>query len=357
MSSTRALFYGTETIVGDVLATSIGTGSTWLDALVSSLAPGQRAAVALPFGSKQPAIAHTLAPADTSPLAMPNSEPSPRHTVIERPTVTEYADNVRAALGFIQAGIVEKVVLGRGVDVISDPPLDASDVIARLLRQRPGRYVFGVPLTGRPNGPVLVGASPELLARRQGRILTSLPLAGSAPRSDDPTLDRRRCEQLLDSAKDLTEHAFVVEQIMAALEPICIEIVADPQPRLVSTDTLHHLGTQIQARLTEGNGGLSALHLACLLHPTPAVGGVPTAAALGVITELEEEDRGPLAGAVGWVDADGNGEFAVTIRAGVLDGERLRLFAGAGIVAGSDPETEVRETTAKLTTMMKAVGL
>jgi isochorismate synthase len=214
-----------------------------------------------------------------------------------------------------------------------------------------------MPLVDGPEAPQLLGASPELLVRRRGERLVSLPLAGSIPRAADPVEDRQRAEDLQHSTKDLAEHSFVVDEIVEALSRVCRRVEADPRPRLVSTDTLHHLGTRISAELAvPDHRGLSALHLAQLLQPTPAVGGVPRSAALDVIAQLES-DRGPLTGAVGWVDGSGDGEFAVTIRAGVLDGERLRLYAGAGIVAGSDPESELRETGAKLATMLKAVGV
>lgn len=349
------VFAGDETVSGEILDTSTGSGAAWAGHVVASLHGRERAVVALPFAPGRPAVAHRIAPVATS-LPVAPAPVEARHRVTERPTSAEYAANVRTALELIGAGRLEKVVLGRGLDVVSEPPLEPATVVARLLADRPGHYVFAVPLAAGDDAPVLVGASPELLTRRRGREITSLPLAGSAPRADEVSEDRRRAEDLLESAKDLAEHAFVVEAILSALAPVCAEVTADPHPRLVSTDTLHHLGTRIRATLAPGAGELSALHFAQLLQPTPAVGGVPTDAALEVIADLEC-DRGPLTGAVGWVDGDGNGEFEVTIRAGVLDGGRLRLYAGAGIVAGSDPDSEVRETGAKLSTMMKAVGL
>lgn len=350
-----ALFAGDCTVSGDIVGTSVGSGRAWADEVVASLREGERAVVSLPFAPGAEAVAHRVALRPSVPSAAPSAGVS-RQTVTERPTSAEYAANVRTALGLIAAGQVQKVVLGRGLDVVSDPPLDPAAVLARLLADRPGRYVFGVPLGERTDAPTLIGASPELLVRRRGAALSSLPLAGSAPRVVDPAEDGRRAQRLLDSAKDLAEHEFVVRAILSALEPVSTFVAADPRPRLVSTDTLHHLGTRIEATLAPSGRGASALHLAQLLHPTPAVGGVPIAPALGVIGDLEP-DRGPLTGAVGWVDGSGDGEFAVTIRAGVLDGPRLRLYAGAGIVAGSDPESEVRETGAKLATMLKAVGL
>ncbi|MFV0435735.1 MAG: isochorismate synthase MenF [Leucobacter sp.] len=368
-----AFFAGEQTVSGEVTGTLTGSGTEWADEVVRSIGVGEYAVAAIDFEPAGPGVAQLIRPREID-LECPARCIEVRHSVVERPTAEEYASNVRVALDRIGEGSLRKVVLGRGLDVISDPPLSWVEVLGGLLRDRPGRYVFSMPLADSiaapgdtattESAPQLIGASPELLVRRTGRSVVSLPLAGSVPRADDPVEDRERAEALLHSVKDLAEHAFVVDEIVAALAPICSAIVADPAPRLVSTDTLHHLGTQIRAELldpadTAGTAPArrpSALHLAQLLQPTPAVGGVPRQAALDVIAELES-DRGPLTGAVGWVDGNGDGEFAVTIRAGVLDGARLRLYAGAGIVAGSDPESEVRETGAKLATMLKAVGI
>jgi len=331
------------------------TDARWADNLVDGLSVGQRALVSLSFEPEGPAVAHRVAPRAGVARAHP-AHPAPEHEAVEAPSPAAYADMVRAALRAIANGRLDKVVLGRWLEVVSRPALDPGELVGRLLASGAGRYVFSVPLGPAPDAPLLLGASPELLARRRGDLVASTPLAGSVPRSADPVEDRRRAAALQDSGKDLAEHAFVVEQIVRALELVCTEVHAPTRPELISTDALWHLATPIRGRLAPGVP-LSALHLAQLLQPTPAVGGVPTASALAAITELEGDPRGPLAGAVGWVGPDGDGEFAITIRAGILDGERLRLFAGAGIVAGSDPDSEVRETAAKLSTMARAVGL
>lgn len=343
--------------VVDTHVTSHGD-ATWADGVVRALGAGQRAVAALSFLPGGSAVAHRVLPTGygldggSAPVVA-----EARHTVVQRPAPEAYADSVRAALGHIAAGEVEKVVLGRWLEVRSDPPLTPADVVSRLLATRPGRYVFGVPLEAGPDAPVLVGASPELLVRRTGRVVTSFPLAGSVPRSADPDEDARRAEALQASAKDLAEHAYVVRDIVEQLSGVCRNVHADDRPQLVSTDTLHHLGTPIRAELATDGPTPSALHLAQLLQPTPAVGGTPRVAAIDLVGDLEGIDRGMLTGAVGWVDADGDGEFAVTIRAGVVEGDTVRLFAGAGIVEGSDPAAEVRETGAKLATMLHAVGV
>ncbi|MFC5728757.1 MULTISPECIES: isochorismate synthase [Nocardioides] len=342
-----------------------GADRAWADAIVAALAPGERALAALSFAPGAPGLAHQVIGSEHALRRPAGSRAGAERTyqVTEFPAAEEYAGMVEAALAKIEDGTLRKVVLGRCLDVVSDPPLAPAEIIDRLLVTRPGRYVFSIPLIGADaedgpdGGPVLLGASPELLVRREGTLITCTPLAGSVPRSEDPAEDDRRARALLDSAKDLAEHAFVVDAIVHALKEVCVEVEHPAAPELLSTDTVWHLASPIRARLAAGEEGLSALHLAQLLHPTPAVGGVPTAAANQVIADLEGDLRDYFAGCVGWVDGEGNGEFAVTIRAAVIDGNRLRLFAGAGIVAGSDPASEVRETGAKLATMSRVTGL
>jgi isochorismate synthase len=332
-----------------------GADPAWADQVVAGLEPGERALCALSFAAGAPGLAHFVTGSEHA-LQRPATDASVERTyqVTEFPTPDEYAGMVEAALAKIASGHLHKVVLGRCLDVVSTPPLVPAEIIDRLLTTRPGRYVFSVPLG---DEPILVGASPELLVRREGLQISCTPLAGSVPRSSDPDEDARRADGLRQSAKDLAEHAFVVEAIVHALKEVCVEIEYPATPELLSTDTVWHLATPIRARLADGVDGPSALRLAQLLHPTPAVGGVPTAAANAVIADLEGDLRDWFAGCVGWVDGRGDGEFAVTIRAAVMDGPRLRLFAGAGIVAGSDPASEVRETGAKLATMARVTGL
>lgn len=312
--------------------------------------------MATSFDPDGPAVGHAIRP---RPLPMPGRPhaTSHSHEVRAVPSPQQYARNVEQALAGIEAGAVRKVVLGRCLDIRSRPALDPRELTSSLLARRPGRYVFSLPLSDDPHGSWLLGASPELLVRRFGSRISSTPLAGSALRSTDPAEDTARAARLLESAKDLAEHDFVVEHIAAALRPVCAELDVPIRPELVATDTMWHLASPIRGRLA-GPTDLTVLDLACLLHPTPAVGGVPAAPALALIADLEGADlRGPLGGFVGWVDERGEGEIALAIRSGVLDGDRLRLFAGAGIVAGSDPAAEVDETGAKLATMTRAVGL
>jgi isochorismate synthase len=191
----------------------------------------------------------------------------------------------------------------------------------------------------------LVGASPELLLRREGSSVRSTPLAGSAPRSGDPDEDRANGLALLESAKDRREHALVVEAIAETLGPRCERLTWDPEPVLLETANVWHLATRFEGELRDP--APSALDLVAELHPTPAVGGTPRDAATSLIRELEPVARGAYAGAVGWLDAEGDGEWAIALRCALLDGPRARLFAGAGIVAASIPEHELDETERK----------
>lgn len=350
---------GDQAVIGhgirEIYPAVSGTDAGWADAVVRAAAfSGVRAHCALSFTPGGPAVA--VLPEISEVVAyeaVELTDPGP----LERPGVTPvpapegYAGMVEVALGRIAAGDVAKVVLGRQLQVRA-PGIRPEHLLRPLLADRPGEYVFSQTLT---EGTVAVGASPELLVRRIGDAVSSVPLAGSVPRADDPDEDRERAETLLGSAKDLAEHAHVVEAITAALGPLCSSLDWPRTPILHRTDTLWHLATPIHGVLRDDRPLPSALELAQLLHPTPAVGGVPAAASAALIAELEPADRGYLAGCLGWTDGDGDGEFAVTIRAGIVGHDELRLFAGAGIVAGSVPELEVRETGAKLGTMLRAL--
>ncbi|WP_345714200.1 isochorismate synthase, partial [Kineococcus glutinatus] len=220
----------------------------------------------------------------------------------------------------------------------------------------PAAHVLAVPVPAAPGGAPswLVGASPELLLRRRGREVVSVPLAGSQPRSADPAVDAARARRLVASDKDRREHGFVVDAIVGALRPLCTDVRALP-PELLATPTVWHLATRITGRLRDG--ATTSAELVAALHPTPAVAGTPRPAATALIAELEGFDRGCYAGAIGWQDTAGDGEWSVGVRCAELSGNRLRLFAGAGVVAGSDPEAELAETRAKLRTVAGALGI
>jgi isochorismate synthase len=246
---------------------------------------------------------------------------------------------------------LSKVVLARTLELTSAGGADLPAVLHRLARRDPHGYTFAVPAGPRST---LVGASPELLVSRRATAVLANPLAGSAARSPDLAEDVRRAAALLDSPKDLHEHAVVVNAVREALAPHCATLSAPQRPSLVRTAAMWHLSTTVTGTLADP--GTSALDLALALHPTPAVCGAPTARARELIGELETFDRGLYAGLVGWGDADGDGEWVVTLRCAEAQGDLLRLYAGAGIVAGSRPDDELAETEAKFATLLHAVA-
>ncbi len=261
--------------------------------------------------------------------------------IAERPTASEYAGLVEAARTRIRAGALDKVVLARTLEVDAGRTLDPEQLLRRLRAVEPTGYAFAAPTaTG-----TLVGASPELLAQVSGRTLTVTPMAGSAPRHGDPAADRAAAEQLLRSDKDRHEHDLVVRAVAVALAPLCDELAHPDEPVLHATANVWHLATPFSGRLRAGVR--SVLTVVAALHPTPAVGGFPAAAALETLRQLEPFERGSYAGPVGWVDANGDGVWALALRCAELSGEHARLFAGAGIVAESDPASEVEETARK----------
>ena len=285
---------------------------------------------------------------------------SPRTAQVLAETPSDvHRERVVRALAAIDDGVVEKVVLARHTELLLDEPAEPGAVVASFIANAPPQAtVFGVsldPVAGRA-GHRLIGASPELLVRREGRVVTCHPFAGSAPRQADPVADEDAGRSLLDSRKDLAEHAFVVDDLRARLAPLCAELEVPDAPVLGSTGELWHLATPIRGVLSDDS--VTALDLAALLSPTPAVCGTPTEAAATLIGELEEP-RDFYAGAVGWCDAHGDGEWMVSIRCLELaaDHRTVTTWAGGGIVAGSDPDAEVAETVAKFRTVRRALGL
>ncbi|MFI1993509.1 isochorismate synthase [Actinoplanes sp. NPDC020271] len=288
----------------------------------------------------------------SAPVATPG-RPSPfglgaLHPV---PSPDGYRDAVARAVTEIRDGRYTKVVLARSLHA-EVSGFDPAPVVRALAGRDPGGYTFAVDLGA---GRTLFGASPELLVARHGRTVTANPLAGSAARSADPVEDRRRAATLLASAKDRHEHAFVSEQVAGVLRRYCSSLGVPAEPSLVATATMWHLSTVISGEIADP--AVSALELATALHPTPAVCGTPTPAAREAIGRLEAFDRGFYTGMVGWVDAAGDGEWAVTIRCATAGPTGIDIYAGAGVVADSDPGAELAETTAKLGTLLGALGV
>jgi isochorismate synthase len=252
-----------------------------------------------------------------------------------------YERSVARAVERIRAGEFDKVVLAREVVVEAQRAHDPAAVFGALRELFPACFCF---CCGSPEGAFL-GASPELLVRRRGAGAATVALAGSTRRSADPSVDDHLGEQLRRSAKDRREHEIVVRRIERALGAHAVWVESAPEPDLVKVANIQHLGTPIHAQLSEPR---SAVELAGILHPTPAVGGEPRDRALAAIAELEQLDRGWYAGPVGWMDAAEDGEFCVAIRSALLRDRIAHLFAGNGIVAASDPAAELAETEVKL---------
>ncbi|MDR9748081.1 isochorismate synthase DhbC [Paenibacillus taichungensis] len=294
--------------------------------------------------------------------------------VREEPAGAIFQQSVNNVLRDLNQGVLHKVVLSRTLHVTSQSLVNTHQLLRNLFRDNTHGYTFAVPMTKlslvkgnittnkradveteKETHRTYIGASPELLVTRKGSKVRANPLAGSAARSDDPAEDRRRAEALLASAKDRHEHAVVIEAVAEALRPLCKQLSVPAEPSLIQTRTMWHLSTEIHGELANVN--TSSLELAFALHPTPAICGTPVQAARDAIREQEPFERGLFTGMVGWCDSEGDGEWAVTIRCAEVEGNTLKLFAGAGIVAGSTAEAELAETSAKFGTMLLAMGL
>jgi menaquinone-specific isochorismate synthase len=245
----------------------------------------------------------------------------------------------------IAEGPLHKVVLAREVTVTADAPIRPATVVARLRTAYPGCIVAAV------DG--FVGASPELLVSRTGDMVRAHPMAGTAQRGGDPSADARLAASLLASTKDRQEHQITIDMVHETLLPWCSYLDDEAEPSVVAVANVQHLATMVEGRLS--SPAPSVLELVWALHPTPAVAGWPRDLAVDWIDAHEELDRARYAGPVGWVDARGNGAWAVGIRSAEVDGTTARVFAGNGIVADSDPDTELAETRAKLQALLSAI--
>lgn len=277
------------------------------------------------------------------------------YSMREVPAPVTYVAGVKEALARFARGELDKVVLSRTLEVDCDKTLDVKELLNNLEARNPNAYTFAIKLGDGEKFRTLIGASPELLISRQGNRIVANPLAGTEPRSDNPAVDQARAEQLFASAKDRYEHALVIRAVVAALKPFCKELHVPSEPSLISTPTLWHLSTRIEGVLE--NPETSSLELALAMHPTPAVCGYPTDKARAAIKDIEGYDRGLFTGMVGWCDSSGDGEWVVTIRCAEVEQKSIRLYAGAGVVAGSSPEKELAETGAKFNTMLNAMGI
>ncbi len=279
--------------------------------------------------------------------SMPLVDPDPveRTRVASAAPPSHYEQAVERAVERIRAGRLQKVVLAREVRAHAPANHDPAAVLGALRELFPACYCWCV---GTPEA-AFVGASPELLVRRDGQRAQTVALAGTTRRSADPAVDDHLGEQLIGSAKDREEQAIVARRIERTLEPVSLWVAATDDPVLVKVHNVQHLATPIRAQLADP---VPAVELAGLLLPTPAVGGEPREAALPLIPALEGLDRGWYAGAVGWTDLAEDGEFCVALRCALLRGRVAHLYAGCGIVRDSVPAEELAESEVKLQALL-----
>lgn len=313
-----------ELVVPKVIVGRTADGARWLTTIG-------------PIGAETPDIASGPA------LPRPGWAADARITSSLAPSAWQAA--VATARDTIRAGALDKVVLARELLVEMSDDIDVVGVLARLRSSFPSSFVYSV------DG--MIGASPELLVSRSGDVVRSHPLAGTAPRSGDPAVDARIATALVASTKDQLEHRLTIDMVHDTLLPWCSYLDEEAEPSIVAVANVQHLGTLVEGRLSKPLP--SVLELVHALHPTPAVGGHPRAEALALIEQLERLDRGRYAGPVGWVDAVGNGRWAVALRCAQVTGPTARLYAGVGVVRESDPDAELAETQAKFAAMLGAL--
>jgi isochorismate synthase len=285
---------------------------------------------------------------DDSARPKPEEEPQLLHTR-DLQSKNSWRRMVLTATEAIRDGAYRKVVLARSVLARAPEPFQIAQVLADLRGRYAGAYVFALTR----GGHTFLGASPEQLAGSDGERVKTMALAGSAPRGTAPEQDAWLGDELLQQEKTHNEHAIVVAMIREALAPLTTELHSSETPQLFKLQNVQHLLTPITGRLVKGT---SILEVVAALHPTPAVAGEPRAAALAAIRKIESLDRGWYAGPIGWVGSDGSGDFAVALRSALISGRQATLFAGCGIVAGSDPDAEYVESCWKLQVMLKSLG-
>lgn len=278
-------------------------------------------------------------------LPLLDPDPAAPSRVASQMPPEHYEQAVAQAVERIRAGELEKIVLAREVQVHAQQGHSPAAVFSVLRDAFPSCYVFSVAA----GSDTFLGASPELLVRCEGQRVSTVALAGSARRSADPSVDAHLGEQLLRSDKDRREHEIVVKSICRTLEEVALWLSVAEEPQLISIANVQHLATPIRAQLGESR---SVIELAGRLHPTPAVAGEPRDLALGLIPALEGLDRGWYAGAVGYCEVDGDGEFCVALRSALLSDTVARCYAGVGVVVDSDPSAELAETEIKLQALL-----
>jgi len=313
-------------------------------------ASGMRSLVVVPriVLARRDGVSWVTVVGDHEPKLPPVSVPSaPTRVDWERGsrTAQEWQDSVADVISRITRGELDKVVLAR--DIIADvgDDFDSRYLLQRLEDAYPECWTFQV--------GDMAGATPELLVRRTGDEVLSRVLAGTVKRRGDETEDASLAQALLGSGKDLEEHEYAVHSVARALAAHCTDLDVPDQPHVLRLANVQHLATDVRGRLADG---AQAVALAASLHPTAAVCGTPTERAFATIREVEGMDRGRYAGPVGWFDSRGDGEFGIALRCAEIRPGHLRLFAGCGIVAGSDPDAELAESRAKFLPIRQALS-
>jgi len=317
---------GATLVVPDVVVGRAEDGTRWITELMPEArdrGPGEVALVGPRHAGPQPT----------------------RYTVESQISPETWCDLVERATKVMAGGAFDKVVLARQIDVTADVALDRQTVLERLRATYPGCHLVGI------GG--FVAASPELLVSATGDVVRSHPMAGTAPRGGDPATDQRLAASLLASTKDRQEHQVTIDMVHDTLLGWCSYVDYEAEPSVVAVANVQHLATLVEGRLSRPTP--SVLELVAALHPTPAVAGWPREDAVRWIGEHEGIDRGRYAGTCGWVDAAGNGTWAVSVRCAEISDDRARVFAGNGIVPDSDPPTELAETRAKLGALLSAL--
>jgi menaquinone-specific isochorismate synthase len=273
----------------------------------------------------------------------------PAITKMEEINAEEWKKSVASLVESFADSHLQKVVVARELRLQFEKAVEVEKVIMHLLEEQKESFIFAFEV----NGDCFIGASPERLVKKEGTRVFSTCLAGSIARGNTWEEDQSFGQELLEDQKNLIEHQYVVDMIKEAMEETCEDVTIPSKPQLMKTKYIQHLFTPV---IGQSRGGTSLLDIVNRLHPTPALGGVPKELAITKIREIEALDRGFYAAPIGWQDSQGNGEFAVAIRSALLQGKEASLFAGCGVVADSEAESEYRETSIKFRPMLTALG-
>ncbi len=337
-------------VVLPALLLTVTTEGSWLTASHVLAPGGPEDEVAPDLAARWGTLVAAAGAAAAVPRSSPPSVGRPSlRLAASRPGAAEWRASVSRMAGAVGRGRLDKVVLARQVELQGATIIDVPAVMGRLRTAAPESTLFAIGRAGR----TFLGATPERLVSVEGRRLCSVAMAGSVRRGGDEAADARLAAELLGSDKEREEHAVVVDMLRATLAPLTDELVMPAVPHVERLRHLQHLVTPVEGRLREPVG---VLRLGELLHPTPAVGGMPRDLALELIAEEEQIERGWYAGPLGWVDRRGDGELVVALRSGVVEGATATLLAGCGIVADSEPEREWQESTTKLLALGSALG-